>query len=73
MNSTTLNALLATLGEALRRMAPYLLTEILLPGGTVIAMLLFLSRYRRGRRLKKENAMSALPADGVAGAQPASN
>ncbi|HEX6006808.1 MAG TPA: hypothetical protein VFY80_02530, partial [Burkholderiales bacterium] len=38
------------LAEALRRIAPYLLTELLLPGGTLLALVLFVSRYRRKRR-----------------------
>ena len=50
MNFTALHTAIAALAEALRRIAPYLLTELLLPGGTLLALVLFVSRYRRKRR-----------------------
>ena len=50
MNFTALHTAIAGLAEGLRRIAPYLLTELLLPGGTLLALLLFVSRYRRKRR-----------------------
>ncbi len=37
---------LAALGRFGRRLGPYLLLEILMPGGTMIAVLLFLSQRR---------------------------
>lgn len=49
MSMPPLQSLLEPLAEGARRIAPYLLTEILLPGGTVLALLLFLARHRRNR------------------------
>lgn len=45
----TLQTLLGSIVEGARRIAPYLLTELLLPGGTVLVVLLFLARRRRAR------------------------
>jgi len=71
MNPAALQTLFSTLADGARRIAPYLLTEILLPGGTLLALLLFLSRYRRARRLRNEEAALKAISEGVAGAQPA--
>src|SRR5688572_21037974 len=49
MNLPPLNSILEALAEGVRRFGPYLLTELLLPGGTVLAVLLFLARRRRAR------------------------
>lgn len=40
---------LEALSRLLQRIGPYLLVEILLPGGTLLALLLFLSRSGRFR------------------------
>lgn len=45
----TLQTILGSIAEGARRIAPYLLTELLLPGGTILAVLLFLVRRRRAR------------------------
>jgi hypothetical protein len=39
-------------GNLLQKAGPYLLLEILLPGGTLFALLLFL--YRRGRHRERD-------------------
>ncbi len=43
---TTIARYLKTAGAAVQKAGPYMLIEIILPGGTLIALLLFL--YRRG-------------------------
>lgn len=45
---TTIGKSVKTFGAMLRKAGPYLLLEILLPGGTLFALLLFLYRRRRG-------------------------
>lgn len=45
MESRVMQSVLA-MGRALQRAGPYVLIEVVLPGGTLIALLLFL--YRRG-------------------------
>jgi uncharacterized iron-regulated membrane protein len=50
MNIRSLQTMLAGLAGGLRRVGPYLLVELLLPGGTVLALLLYLSRRRRSAR-----------------------
>ena len=47
-----------TLRRCLQRIGPYLLVELLLPGGTLLALLLFL--YRR-RQLRLHLAIQRLP------------
>ena len=42
--STTVARNFKTVSELVQRMGPYLLIELILPGGTLIALLLFLSR-----------------------------
>ncbi|HVO89348.1 MAG TPA: hypothetical protein VMV45_12460 [Casimicrobiaceae bacterium] len=44
----TLIAWTDVLRKACRQLAPYLLVELLLPGGTLLAILLFVYRQRRG-------------------------
>jgi hypothetical protein len=46
MLQSDLTAKLATLGWLLRKVGPYLAIEILMPGGTLIAIALFLYRRR---------------------------
>ena len=46
METTTIHRL-KRLGQFVQKLGPYVLLEILLPGGTLIALLLFL--YRSGR------------------------
>lgn len=49
------------LRRALQRMGPYLLVEVFLPGGTLLALLLFLYRRRRpGVEGKSASAAFAL-------------
>jgi hypothetical protein len=45
-----LTDLLRTAALALRKLGPYALLEVLLPGGTVLALLLYLYRRRCDRR-----------------------
>jgi hypothetical protein len=52
MSLPSLQSLLETAVEATRRFGPYVLTEVLLPGGTILALLLYLSRLRRARRAR---------------------
>lgn len=52
MSLPTLQSMLETALEATRRFGPYVLTEVLLPGGTILALLLYLSRLRRARRAR---------------------
>ena len=47
----TLIAWIDLLRRASRQFAPYLLVELLLPGGTLLAVLLFLYRQRRSGTL----------------------
>lgn len=56
MNLPPLNSTLEALAEGVRRFGPYLLTELLLPGGTVLAVLLFLARRRRARLARAARA-----------------
>lgn len=42
--------LLRTAALALRKLGPYALLELLLPGGTILALLLYLYRRRSDRR-----------------------
>ena len=51
--------LLRTAAMALRKLGPYALLELLLPGGTVLALLLYLYRRRCDRRA----AYPQLPVD----------
>lgn len=48
--------------ELARRLGPYLMLEILLPGGTLLALLLFLYRRRRvyGAASTRQNAAANL-------------
>jgi hypothetical protein len=60
MSLPSLHSMLETALEAGRRFGPYVLTEVLLPGGTILALLLYLSRLRRARRARLlEEAASA--------------
>lgn len=62
MSLPSLQSMLETALEAGRRFGPYVLTEVLLPGGTVLALLLYLSRLRRARRARLlEEAAAAQP------------
>lgn len=45
--STAFLRSLRVLGNLLQKVGPYLLLEILLPGGTLLALLLFLNQRRR--------------------------
>jgi hypothetical protein len=45
----------AALRQAVRQLGPYLMLELVLPGGTLVALALFLFRQRR-RRLRGEAA-----------------
>ena len=38
---------------ALRRLGPYALLELLMPGGTILALLLYLYRHRMNRRSRE--------------------
>jgi hypothetical protein len=53
---TTIARYLKTAGEALQKAGPYMLIEIILPGGTLIALLLFLCR--RGDRSAASPALA---------------
>ncbi|TLZ28399.1 MAG: hypothetical protein E6K25_10960 [Gammaproteobacteria bacterium] len=44
---------MGVMGEAARRVGPYLMLEMLLPGGTVLALLLFLYRRSSAARLAR--------------------
>jgi hypothetical protein len=67
--------------ELARRLGPYLMLEILLPGGTLLAVLLFLYRRRRlnGATGARRNALAnqvsgslrVLPRDGIESAPAA--
>jgi RND family efflux transporter MFP subunit len=46
----TLRAQLARIATLVRGLGPYVLVELLLPGGSVIALLLWLHRHRLGRK-----------------------
>jgi len=48
---------MGVMGEAARRVGPYLMLEMLLPGGTVLALLLFLYRRRSAARLARGAAL----------------
>jgi hypothetical protein len=52
--------------ELARRLGPYLILEILLPGGTLLALLLFLYRRRRvnGAAGTRQNALANHPGTG---------
>ncbi len=54
--------------ELARRLGPYLMLEILLPGGTLLALLLFLYRRRRvyGAASTRQNALATRSADPLA-------
>jgi hypothetical protein len=54
--------LLDMLGRLLQKSGPYLLLELLLPGGTLFALLLFL--YRRGHLPIVDDARRAVSAMG---------
>ena len=51
---------MGVMGEAARRVGPYLMLEMLLPGGTVLALLLFLYRRRQsdGATGARRNALA---------------
>jgi len=53
--------------EKLRQLAPYALIELLLPGGTLLALGLWLYRRRRDRRHRASQAGFSLAHDHVPG------
>ena len=62
MLQTDLTAKLAALGWLLRKVGPYLAIEILMPGGTLIALALFLYRRRNAAPDGTTLALRALAA-----------
>ena len=71
MSLPSLQSMLETALEATRRFGPYVLTEVLLPGGTILALLLYLSRLRRARRARilREDAAAHSQAVAASAAQ----
>ena len=49
MSVPPLQTVFTAILEMARRFGPYVLTELLLPGGTLLALLLYLARLRRAR------------------------
>jgi hypothetical protein len=49
MSVPPLQTVASAIAEMARRFGPYVLTELLLPGGTLLALFLYLSRLRRAR------------------------
>lgn len=57
MNATTMSLRIATIISCLRRAAPYLAIELILPGGSLIALCLWIVRNRA--RLRGSLAISS--------------
>lgn len=74
MSLPSLQTMLEAVVEASRRFGPYLLTELLLPGGTLLALMLYLSRLRRARldRAAERSTRSQSQADVAALPPPVS-
>jgi hypothetical protein len=51
---TTIQKLLETLKATIRKLGPYLLLEVLLPGGTLFALALFLYRRQGGGEIASQ-------------------
>lgn len=49
MSVPPLQTVFSAIVDMARRFGPYVLTELLLPGGTLLALFLYLSRLRRAR------------------------
>jgi hypothetical protein len=72
MSLPSLQSILETAVEATRRFGPYVLTEVLLPGGTILALLLYLSRLRRARRARLLAEAAAAQPEAAPAARPVS-
>ena len=60
MNAANLNQSLNRIGTRLKRVSPYFLLELLLPGGSVFALLLWMHRRNQAKAVLK----AAVPAAG---------
>jgi hypothetical protein len=54
-----------TLLEGARSLSPYLLVELLLPGGSIIALLLWLFRHRSRKAKAPVESPASRPASGA--------
>ena len=68
MNAANLNLSLNRIGTRLKRVSPYFLLELLLPGGSVFALLLWMHRRRKNGTAANEIGADTNP--GQAGRVP---